>query len=108
MKAIRHTEYGPPEGLQLAEVEKPEPKDHQILVKVHAASVNAMEWRGFGMSPIIARLLAGGRRNPRNPKLGADVAGTVEAVGKEVTEFKPGDAVFGISPGSFAEYTCNG
>ncbi|MBI3160667.1 MAG: NAD(P)-dependent alcohol dehydrogenase [Chloroflexi bacterium] len=108
MKAIRHTEYGPPERLQLAEVEKPEPKDHQILVKVHAASVNAMEWRGFAMSPIIPRLMGSGIRKPKDAKLGADVAGTVEAVGKEVMEFKPGDAVFGISPGSFAEYTCNG
>ncbi|MBI5945893.1 MAG: NAD(P)-dependent alcohol dehydrogenase [Chloroflexi bacterium] len=107
MKAILYTEYGPPEILQVEEVEKPIPTEKQVLVKVHAASVNAMEWRGFSMSPLIRRLF-GGFRKPRDPKLGTDVAGTVEAVGGSVTEFKPGDAVFGVAPGSFAEYACNG
>ncbi|MBI5963126.1 MAG: NAD(P)-dependent alcohol dehydrogenase [Chloroflexi bacterium] len=107
MKAILYTKYGPPETLQLTEVDKPAPTEKQVLVKVHAASVNALEWRGFSMSPLIRRLF-GGLRKPRDPKLGVDVAGTVEAVGSNVTEFKPGDAVFGVAPGSFAEYVCNG
>ena len=108
MKAIVYTQYGSPEkALQLREVEKPTPKESQVLVKVHAASVNALEWRGFSMSPLIRRLF-GGLRKPRDPKLGVDVAGTVEADGSNVTEFKPGDEVFGVAPGSFAEYVCNG
>lgn len=107
MKAILYTKYGPPEALQLTEVEKPEPTEKQVLVKVHAASVNALEWRGFSMSPLVRRLF-GGLRKPRDPKLGIDVSGTVEAVGSNVTEFKAGDEVFGVAPGSFAEYVCNG
>ncbi len=107
MKAILYTKYGPPEALQLTEVEKPRPTEKQVLVKVHVASVNALEWRGFSMSPLIRRLF-GGLRKPRDPKMGVDVAGTVEAVGSNVTEFKPGDEVFGVAPGSFAEYVCNG
>ena len=107
MKAILYTQYGPPDTLQLAEVEKPTPTEKQVLVKVHAASVNAMEWRGFSMSPLIRRLF-GGLRKPLDPKLGTDVAGTVEAVGSDVTEFKPCDEVFGVAPGTFSEYVCNG
>ncbi len=107
MKAILYTKYGPPEALQLTEVEKPAPTERQVLVKVHAASANALEWRGFTMSPLLLRLM-GGLRKPRDPKMGVDVAGTVEAGGKSVTEFKPGDEVFGVAPGSFAEYVCNG
>jgi NADPH:quinone reductase-like Zn-dependent oxidoreductase len=76
-------------------------------VKVHAASVNALDWRLFSMPSLLVRLMSG-LRKPKNPGLGTDVAGTVEAVGSKVTEFKPGDEVFGVSPGSFAEYTCNG
>lgn len=108
MKAILRTTHGPPETLQLAEVEKPTPAEHQILVRVHAASVNAMEWRGFAMPTLIGRIMSGSPRRPANPRLGADVAGTVEAVGSSVTAFQPGDAVFGVAPGSFAEYVCNG
>lgn len=107
MKAILYTTYGPPKTLQFTEVEKPAPKERQVLVKVHAASVNALEWRGFTVSPLLRRLF-GGFRKPRDLKMGVDVAGTVEAVGGSVTEFKPGDEVFGIAPGSFAEYACNG
>ena len=107
MKAILYTEYGPPDVLRIKEIEKPAPTEKQILVKVHAASVNALEWRGFTMSPLILRIM-GGLRKPRDPKMGVDVAGTVEAVGESVTEFKPGDEVFGVAPGSFAEYVCNG
>lgn len=107
MKAILYTEYGPPDVLRVEEVEKPTPKENQVLIKVHAASVNALEWRGFSMPPLLPRIF-GGFRKPRDPKMGVDVAGTVEAVGVSVTEFKPGDEVFGFAPGSFAEYACNG
>ena len=108
MKAIVYTQYGPPEVLQLKEVEKPTPNDHQVLVKVHAASVNALDWRPFTMPSLVIRLMSGGHSKPNNPAVGVDVAGTVEAVGKEVTEFRPGDEVFGVAPGSFAEYVANG
>ena len=108
MKAIVYTNYGPPEALQLQEVEKPAPKENQVLVKVHAASVNALDWRRFTMPPILIRLMEGGLLKPKDPKLGVDIAGTVEAVGSNVTEFKPGDEVFGVAPGAFAEYACNG
>ena len=107
MKAIVYTQYGPPEVLQLKEVEKPTPKDHQVLVKVHAASVNALDWRPFTMPSLVIRLMSGGRSKPKDPAFGVDVAGTVEAVGKEVMEFQPGDEVFGVAPGSFAEYAAN-
>jgi NADPH:quinone reductase-like Zn-dependent oxidoreductase len=108
MKAILYTKYGPPDVLQLQEVEKPRPKDHQVLVKVHAASVNALDWRPFTMPSISIRLMSGGLSKPKDPSVGVDVAGTIEAVGKEVTEFQPGDEVFGVAPGSFAEYVANG
>lgn len=110
MKAILQTHYGPPETLELSEVEIPTPGERQVLVKMRAASVNAREWRGYTMPAIslIVRLLGGGLLKPKDPKVGLDVAGTVEAVGNSVTEFKVGDEVFGIAPGSFAEYACNG
>ena len=108
MKAILYTKYGPPDVLQLQEVEKPTHKDHQILVKVHAASINALDWRPFTMPVLLIRLMSGGLSKPKDPKVGVDVAGTVEAVGKDVTEFQSGDEVFGVAPGSFAEYTANG
>jgi NADPH:quinone reductase-like Zn-dependent oxidoreductase len=104
MKAIRFNSYGPPDVLQLAEVEKPTPNDQQMLVKVSAASANPLDWHLMEGKPFIARL-DGGLLKPKDPKLGADVAGIVEAVGKDVTEFKPGGAVFGaIGSGGFAEY----
>ena len=108
MKAILYTKYGPPEVLQLKEVEKPTPNDHQVLVKVYAASVNALDWRPFTMPSLLIRLMSGGASKPKDPSVGVDVAGKVEAVGKEVTEFRPGDEVFGVAPGSFAEYVANG
>ena len=108
MKAIQYPKYGSPDVLQLQEVEKPTPKDHQVLVKVFAASVNALDWRPFTMPSIPLRLMSGGLSKPKDPSVGVDVAGTVEAVGKEVTEFQPGDEVFGVAPGSFAEYVANG
>jgi NADPH:quinone reductase-like Zn-dependent oxidoreductase len=108
MKAILYTKYGPPDVLQLQEVEKPTPKDHQVLVKVHAASVNALDWRPFTMPSIPIRLMSGGLSKPKDPSVGVDVAGTVETIGKDVTEFQPGEEVFGVAPGSFAEYVVNG
>lgn len=108
MKAILFPKYGSPDVLQLTEVEKPTPKDNQVLVKVHAASANALEWRGFTMPSLLVRLIGGGLLKPKDPKVGVDVAGTVEAVGSSVTEFKSGDEVFGVAPGSFAEHVCNG
>ena len=108
MKAILYTKYGPPDVLQLQEVEKPTLKDHQVLVKVRAASINAMDWRPFTMPSLLIRLMSGGLSKPKDPSIGADVAGTVEAIGKDVREFQPGDEVFGVAPGSFAEYVANG
>ena len=107
MKAILYTKYGPPELLQLKEVEKPTPKDNQVLVKVHAASVNALDWRRFTMTPILVRLM-GRLLKPKNTSLGVDIAGQVEAVGATVRQFGPGDEVFGVAPGAFAEYVCAG
>ncbi len=100
MKAIVYTKYGPPEVLQLKEVAKPVPKDNQVLVKVHAASANALDWHFMRGAPFLARL-AGGLRKPKDPRLGADFAGRVEAVGTNVTQFQPGDEVFGAETGSF-------
>jgi NADPH:quinone reductase-like Zn-dependent oxidoreductase len=108
MKAIVYTKYGPPDGLQLQEVEKPTPKDGQVLVKVHAASVNAMDYRRFEKTSLLGRFMDEVMIKAINTVLGTDVAGTVEAVGSNVTEFQPGDEVFGIAPGAFAEYVCNG
>lgn len=107
MKAILYTKYGPPELLQLEEVEKPMPKDNQVLVKVHAASVNALDWRRFTMTLILVRLM-GGLLKPKKTSLGVDLAGRVEAVGATVKQFQPGDEVFGVAPGAFAEYVCAG
>ena len=108
MKAIVYTKYGPPEALQLQEVEKPTPKESQVLVKVHAASVNAMDYRRFETTSILGRFMDEVVIKAINTVLGADIAGTVEAVGSNVTEFQPGDEVFGVAPGAFAEYACNG
>jgi len=103
MKAIVQTKYGPPEVLQFMEIEKPTPNDNQVLVKVHAASVNALDWRPFTMTPIFVRLM-GGLLKPKDPSLGVDIAGRVEAIGSNVKQFQPGDEVFGVAPGAFAEY----
>ena len=108
MKAIVYTQYGPPEVLQLKEVEKPTPQEHQVLVKVHAASANAMDYRRFEKLTMLGRLMDKVLLKATNTILGTDVAGTVEAVGIRVTEFHPGDEVFGVAPGAFAEYVCNG
>jgi NADPH:quinone reductase-like Zn-dependent oxidoreductase len=107
MKAIVYTKYGSPDVLQFKEVEKPTPKENEVLVKVHAASVNPADWHTMRATPFLARLV-NGLFNPKNPRLGADVAGHVEAVGRSVTQFQVGDAVFGCMSlnemGSFAEY----
>lgn len=105
MKAIIFSDYGPPEQLQLQEVEKPTPQPYEVLVKIHAASANPLDWHRMRGAPFIARL-GEGLRKPTVPRLGADFAGTVEAVGSAVTKFKPGDAVFGSDVGAFAEYIC--
>ena len=110
MKAILFTEYGSPDVLQLKDVEKPTPKDNEILVKIYAASVNAADWHIMRAEPFLARL-ANGFFKPKNPRLGADLAGRVEAIGKNVTQFQVGDDVFGQLPldgfGTFAEYVCS-
>lgn len=109
MKAIVYTEYGSPDVLQFKDVEKPSPKDDQVLIKVHAASANPADWHLMRAEPFLARL-ENGLLKPKITKLGADVAGRVEAVGRNVTQFQVGDDVFGCMPlnelGSFAEYVC--
>jgi NADPH:quinone reductase-like Zn-dependent oxidoreductase len=110
MKAIVYTQYGAPaDVLHFKEVEKPTPNDHEVLIKVHAASVNAAEWHLVRADPFLARL-ATGLLKPKHTIPGADVAGRVEAVGRSVTLFRPGDEVFGdlsaCGWGAFAEYVC--
>jgi NADPH:quinone reductase-like Zn-dependent oxidoreductase len=110
MKAIVYTEYGSPDVLQLKEVEKPTPKDDEVLVKVHAASVNAADWHLLTADIFLVRLMGGGLLKPKKKIPGADVAGRVEAVGRNVKQFQPGDEVFGDlsgwGNGSLAEYVC--
>src|SRR5512138_1476689 len=101
MKAIVYTKFGPPEVLQLQEVKKPEPKEHEVLIKIHAASV-AKEDPDLRAAPGF-----NGFFKPRNPILGQEFAGEIEAIGKAVTRFQPGDQVFGIDMfGAYAEYKC--
>jgi NADPH:quinone reductase-like Zn-dependent oxidoreductase len=105
MRAIVYCDYGLA-NLKFAEVEKPTPTDDQLLVKVHAASVNPLDWHFIEGTPYIMRSMGVGLRKPKDTRLGVDFAGTVEAVGKNVTQFKPGDEVFGGRDGAFAEYVC--
>src|SRR5438045_6736633 len=105
MKAIVYCDYGLP-NLKLADIAKPTPTDDQVLVKVHAASVNPLDWHFIEGTPYIMRAMGVGLRKPKDTRLGVDFAGTVEAVGKNVTKFKPGDEVFGGRTGAFAEYVC--
>lgn len=109
MKAIVYTQYGSPDVLQLKEVAKPTPKDDEVLVKVYAVSVNAADLHLLRADPFLIRL-SSGLLKPKNQILGSDIAGRVEAVGRNVKQFKPGDDVFGdISAdgwGGFAEYAC--
>ncbi len=105
MKAVVCSRYGSPDVLQIRDVEKPVPNDDEVLIEVRAASVNPADWHFMRGTPYIARLVMG-LRKPKVTRLGIDVAGRVEAVGRNVTEFKPGDEVFGACRGSFAEYAC--
>ena len=107
MKAIVYHKYGSPDVLELEEVQKPTPKDDEVLVKVHAGSVNPADWHLLRADPFLARLEVG-LLKPKNKVLGSDIAGRVEAVGNKVTHFQPGDEVFGdkfqCGWGGFAEY----
>ncbi len=104
MKAIVYHSYGPPDVLKCEEIEKPTAGDNEVLIKVRAASVNPLDLLFRGTSYMV-RMITGLRR-PKDTRLGVDVAGQVEAVGRNVTQFKPGDAVFGTCKGAFAEYAC--
>src|SRR5438034_2824767 len=108
MKAIVYTQYGSPDVLQLKEVERPTPKDNEVLVKVHAASVNAGDWHLLRAKPFLMRLMGYGLLKPKNTILGSDIAGRVEAVGRNVKQFQSGEEVFGNTAkygfGGFAEY----
>ena len=106
MKAIVYREFGSPSVLRLEEIEKPVPNDDQILIHVRAASVNPLDWHYMEGTPYIARAMEFGLLRPKVTRLGVDFAGTVEAVGRDVTLFKPGDEVFGGKTGAFAEYVC--
>jgi NADPH:quinone reductase-like Zn-dependent oxidoreductase len=110
MKAIVRSEYGSTDVLRLAEVNKPVVSDDSVLVRVHGASVNAGDWHLMRGTPFLARFMLGGILKPKTKILGFDVAGRVEAVGKNVTQFQPGDEVFGdlseCGFGAFAEYVC--
>lgn len=106
MHAIRFEQYGaPPDVLRLEKVDAPDPGDGEVLLRVHAASANPVEWHLVRGEPFLLRLLTG-LRGPKDPKVGGDVAGVVEAVGAGETGLAPGDAVFGTADGSFAELVC--
>ena len=109
MKAIVYTEYGSPDVLHLDDVEKPTPKEDEVLVKIHAASANPADWHTMRGAPFLARLV-NGLFKPKHPRLGADLAGRVEAIGSKVMQFKVSDDVFGCmslsNMSSFAEYIC--
>jgi len=107
MKAVTYDGYGSPDVLKLEEVEKPAPTDDEVLIKVHAVSLNRSDWEGLTGKPLYARL--GGFRKPGNPILGSDIAGRVEVVGKNNDQFQAGDEIFGEMEdyhGGFAEYVC--
>src|SRR5256885_9465716 len=105
MKAIINCDYGLAH-LKLENIEKPVPNDDQVLVRVHAASVNPYDWHFIEGTPKIIRLMGAGLRKPKDTRVGVDFAGTVEAVGKNVTQFKPGDEAFGGRNGALAQYVC--
>lgn len=105
VKAVTFSKYGSPDVLQVRDVEKPTPQDDEVLVKIHASSVNPVQW--YTMTGLhIARLAGSVLRKPKNPTLGSDFAGVVEAVGKDITHIKAGDEVFGGTTRAFAEYAC--
>jgi NADPH:quinone reductase-like Zn-dependent oxidoreductase len=105
MKAAVYTRYGPPDVVQVTDVEKPVPKDNEVLIKVRAASLNPLDWHFMRGTPYAVRIIAG-LRKPKFSGLGVDVAGQVEALGAKVSHFKVGDEVFGSCKGAFAEYVC--
>jgi NADPH:quinone reductase-like Zn-dependent oxidoreductase len=106
MKAVVYEAYGPPEVLKIVEIEKPEVADDEVLVRVRASSVNMAEW--YGMTGLFLARLGGGLVRPKDTRLGTDFAGVVEVVGKDVSDFKSGDEVFGGSNGAYAEYVTVG
>jgi NADPH:quinone reductase-like Zn-dependent oxidoreductase len=103
MKAAVYTRYGPPDVVHIMDVEKPVPTDHEVLIRVCAASVNPYDWHFMRGTPYFVRIPAG-LRKPKITQLGVDVSGQVEAVGRNVSQFKPCDEVFGMCKGAFAEY----
>ncbi len=105
MKTIIYHKYGSPDILKLEEVEKPTLKEDELLVKIQAAAVNPYDWHFVRGKPYFMRLFVG-LRAPKRSGLGVDYAGQVEAVGKNVTQFQPGNEVFGMRDGAFAEYLC--
>ena len=105
MKAIVYYNYGSPDVLKCEEIEKPAAGDNEVSIKVRAASVNPLDWHFMRGAPYVVRIMTG-LLKPKVTRLGVDVAGQVEAVGRNVTQFKPGDEVFGACRGAFAEYAC--
>jgi NADPH:quinone reductase-like Zn-dependent oxidoreductase len=105
VKAIIYEQYGPPEVLQFKELAKPIPADKEVLIQVRAASANPLDWHFMRGEPWLIHLMLG-VREPKEIRLGVDVSGVVEAIGRNVTKFKPGDEVFGGCSGAFAEYLC--
>src|SRR5512135_1269167 len=106
MKAIVYCDYGGPDVLRLETIARPACADDQVLVRVRAASINPLEWHYVRGTPYVGRIMGMGLRKPRVTRLGVDVAGTVQAAGRDVTRFKPGDEVFGSAHGALAEYAC--
>jgi NADPH:quinone reductase-like Zn-dependent oxidoreductase len=106
MQAIVYTSYGSADVLELKEVEQPVPKASEVLIQVQAASVNAYDWHFMTGSPFLVRVSGSGLRRPKDPRLGVDLAGEVQAVGSAVTQLHVGDEVFGRGTGAFAEYAC--
>jgi NADPH:quinone reductase-like Zn-dependent oxidoreductase len=107
MKAIVATQYGPPDVLRFEEIAKPTPADNEVLIKLCAAALNPFDWHVLRGKPLYIRPMMGGLFKPKHTVLGCDIAGQVEAVGKDVREFQPGDAVFGATlMGGFADYAC--
>jgi NADPH:quinone reductase-like Zn-dependent oxidoreductase len=106
LKAISYTKYGSPEVLQFKDVEQPTPGDDEVLIKIHAASLNAYDWHFLTADIFLVRLMGAGLLKPKDTRLGADMAGRIEKIGRNVKQFQPGDEVFGMVKGAFAEYAC--
>ena len=106
MKAIVRDTYGSPDVLELGDIDRPDFADDEVLARVHAAGVDRGAWHVMAGLPYPIRIAGYGLRAPKNPVIGSDVAGVVEAIGKSVSRFKPGDEGFGIGKGSYAEYVC--